>query len=120
MIRENRSAFVIANSIHLHRQQDPRTVLIIEGSTDKRAFEQFIDIKKCRCIISSSREKAVQILEELEKNDFQGVIAIIDKDSDNLSEFLWNKSNLIFTDSHDLETMIINSDALKLFVTTHF
>jgi len=116
MNRDSRTASIIANSIRLHREQDPKTVVILEGSTDKRVFEEIFDITKCRLVFSSSREKAVQILEEFDNHPLDGIIAIIDKESDNLDGFLWNKPNLFFTDSHDLETMIIQSDALKIFL----
>nr|WP_321353019.1 DUF4435 domain-containing protein [uncultured Methanoregula sp.] len=116
MNRDSRPAPVIATSIRLHRQRDPRAVLIVEGSTDSRVFGDFINPITCRFVFSSSREKAVQILDELEKDRFEGVLAIIDKDSDNLSELKWEKANLIYTDSHDLETMILSSDAFKKFL----
>jgi len=116
MNRDSRPAPVIATSIRLHRQGDPRAVLIVEGSTDSRVFEDFMNPMKCRVVFSSSREKAVQILDELEKENFEGVIAIIDKESDNLVKFRWEKSNLIYTDSHDTETMILTSDAFKKFL----
>jgi hypothetical protein len=116
MNRNSRPAPVIATSIRLHRESDPKAVIIVEGSTDSRGFDDFIDRTKCRIIFSSSREKVVQILDELEKTNFEGSLGVIDKESDCLDRTKWEKPNLIYTDSHDFETMILASDAFMRFL----
>jgi Protein of unknown function (DUF4435) len=49
----------------------------------------------------------------LEHSNFQGVLAIVDADFDRLETLLYTSPNLLYTDSHDLETMLINSPAFK-------
>jgi hypothetical protein len=116
MDRESRPAPVIATSIRLHRESDSKAVIILEGSTDSRSYDDFIDKTKCRIIYSSSREKVIQILDDLKQTNFEGVLGIIDKESDCLDKLKWENSNLFYTDSHDLETMILASDAFIRFL----
>ncbi|MFZ4728254.1 MAG: DUF4435 domain-containing protein, partial [Pseudanabaena sp.] len=54
----------------------------------------------------------IQILGILEKSDFNGVLAIVDADFDRLEDSPHNSPNLLRTDTHDLETMLLKSLAL--------
>lgn len=49
----------------------------------------------------------------LEKDAFLGVLAIVDADFDILESKLPESKNVLFTDAHDLETMIMKSFALE-------
>jgi Protein of unknown function (DUF4435) len=49
----------------------------------------------------------------LEQRGFQGVLAIVDADFDRLVPPTYQSLNLLLTDAHDLETMLIQSPALE-------
>jgi hypothetical protein len=49
----------------------------------------------------------------LGKSNFQGIIAVVDADFDHLKAPSHSASNLIRTDTHDLETMLLKSSALE-------
>ncbi|UCJ14508.1 MAG: DUF4435 domain-containing protein [Phormidium sp. PBR-2020] len=55
----------------------------------------------------------IQILDRLSENYFQGAIAIVDADFDRIQNVNHNNSNIFTTDTHDLETMILDSPALE-------
>jgi Protein of unknown function (DUF4435) len=112
--RELRSADGIANKIILTRQYPGKQVfsfLIVEGETDKKVYGWFVDKNACEVIIAYSKATAIEVLSLLAKDAFPGVLAIVDADFDVLERRFPASQNLLFTDVHDLETMMINSPA---------
>ena len=111
----------VANQIRLRRSTYSGTFLLVEGSSDKIFYERFVDKLACELVITagkpSSKLCAIAILQILEQSNFQGILAIVDADFDRLETSLYNSLNLLRTDSHDLETMLIKSPALNKVVT---
>jgi len=101
--------------IRLWRTNFFGSFLLVEGGTDKTFYERFIDKVACQVVTTSgkpsSKQRSIEILGILDKENFQGILAIVDADFERL-EGLPNIPNLIFTDTHDLETMLIQSPAL--------
>ena len=89
-----------------------RAILIVEGSTDARVYGWFVNGGKCELIPAAGKDKAISALELLENGGFDGVLTIVDADFQRLDGIEPNSSNILLTDSHDLETMILHSDAL--------
>lgn len=110
-----------ANQIRLRRSTFSGTFLLVEGGSDKIFYERFVDKLACQLISTSgkpsSKQRAIAILEILEQSNFQGVLAIVDADFDRLETAVNNRPNLLLTDSHDLETMLIKSPALNKVVS---
>jgi hypothetical protein len=106
-----------ANAIRLRRSNFSGTFLLVEGSSDRIFYERFVDKVACASIsISgkpSSKLRVIAVLSTLEKSNFQGVLAVVDADFDRLEVSSHSSPNLIRTDTHDLETMLLNSSALK-------
>lgn len=104
-----------ANAIRLQRSSFSGTFLLVEGHSDKVFYERFTDKAACKLVIisgkPSSKLRVIAVLEILNKSSFQGVLAIVDADFDRLETLSYNP-NLLRTDSHDLETMLLNSFAL--------
>lgn len=87
--------------------------LIVEGYTDKKIYKNHIDKYKCEIIVANNKDNALKILSILENDSFLGILAIVDADFDILEDKLPVSPNLFFTDTHDLETMILRSPALE-------
>lgn len=87
--------------------------LIVEGTDDKKFYEWYVENSKCDIQIPDGKENAIAILSALEKANFCGVLAIVDTDFDILNEMSSTSPNLLLTDTHDLETMILQSRALE-------
>ncbi len=110
----------LANYIRMMRSQDNRTFMIVEGSTDQRFYQQLVDKEKKHCVIVRAENKlnAIETLTILEQTQFKGVLAIVDADFDVLKNVVYS-DNLLLTDSHDLETMILKSPALEKFLNEY-
>ncbi len=106
----------IANEIMLTRD-DPGNrflaFLLVEGHTDRNFYKTFINKSKCQITITYSKSTALQIVSILEQEMFPGILAVVDADFDILEGKLPSSSNVLFTDAHDLETMLMKSPALE-------
>src|SRR5260221_12536595 len=111
-----RSVNGIANQIIAKRKYPGNyylSFLIVEGATDKELYEIYTDTNKCEITIADGKGNVKEVPSLLEKYPLLGVLAIVDADFDVLEERLPSTQNLLFTDTHDLETMIIKTTALK-------
>ncbi|MEH2229804.1 MAG: DUF4435 domain-containing protein [Nostoc sp.] len=103
----------VANQIRLRRSTYNGTFLLVEGSSDKTFYKRFVDQLVCELVETSGKQRAIEILKILEQSNFQGILAIVDADFERLETLLYTSPNLLRTDSHDLETMLIDSPAFK-------
>lgn len=106
----------VANQIRLRRSTYQGTFLLVEGGSDKVFYERFTDNLECELVTvsgkPSSKLRVISVLKILEEeSSFMGVLAIVDADFDRLSTPPCHSSNLLYTDTHDLEAMLINSPA---------
>ncbi len=102
----------VANQLRLRRSTFSGAFLLVEGSSDKVFYERFVDKTVCEFVIMIGKSRAIAVLGILEKSSFQRVLAIVDADFDRLELSQYNSPNLLRTDTHDLETMLIDSPAL--------
>ncbi|KPQ39858.1 MAG: Protein of unknown function (DUF4435) [Phormidium sp. OSCR] len=120
-MRENITVDRDVNAIRFRRQTFSGVFLLVEGTSDEKVYQNFIDAEKCQLISYSQRKpsnktRIIQILDRLSENSFQGAIAIVDADFDRIQNVNHNNSNIFTTDTHDLETMILDSPALEKVV----
>ncbi len=115
-MRDHLSVDRDANAIRLRRSIFSGSFLLVEGSSDKIFYKRFIDKAACELVSvsgkPSSKLRVIAVLGILEKSSFQGVLAIVDADFDRLETSSHHSPNLLRTDTHDLETMLLNSFAL--------
>lgn len=115
-MREYLSVDREANAIRLKRSSFSGTFLLVEGRSDKIFYERFIDKAGCEVVTvsgkPSSKLRVIEVLRILENSSFQGVLAIVDADFARLETSSHHSPNLLRTDTHDLETMLLNSFAL--------
>ena len=104
------------NAIRLRRSAFSGTFLLVEGSSDKVFYQRFIDKQQCKIVVvsgkPSSKYRVIKILEILDGSNFAGVLGIVDADCDRLNNIVHKSPNLLSTDTHDLETTLIKSQAL--------
>lgn len=106
----------IANEIRMTRGQYKGTFLLVEGSTDALLFERLTS-GRCKVIFSNGKDNAIRVIEILESCNFMGVLAIVDSDFWSLDGVKPPSPNILVTDGHDLETMLIFSEALERVLT---
>ncbi len=110
----------LANKIRLLRTtQHSGSFLIAEGDTDARVWKNLVNSAKCRVEIAHNKDNAVKVIDILDKDNFAGVLAIVDADFLILEGTVTSSPNLLLTDTHDLETMLLKSPALEKVIAEH-
>jgi hypothetical protein len=106
----------IVNTIIFKRQypgKESQAFLIVEGDTDRKFYLSFVDKEKCEITCSDGKAMAFQVLSIIDQEKIPGVLIIVDADFDLLDDKIPQSQNVIFTDTHDLETMIMRSPAFE-------
>lgn len=110
-MREQITPDRIANSIRLLRSDHEGVFSIVEGHSDKLIYERLVNKQEVRITIASGKNNAIKALSILEKENFCRVFAVIDADFSRIEQQITDSNNLFLTDEHDLEMMLIKSDA---------
>jgi hypothetical protein len=114
MPMQDRAGVNIANSIRMKRSQSPSvTCLIVEGRDDKAFFGRYTEPHVCHITVASGRPRVVEAILELDRTQFQGALGIVDADFTVLDEQPPASPNLVVTDKHDVECMLLASPALE-------
>jgi Protein of unknown function (DUF4435) len=108
-----------ATRIRLRRSTFSGTFLLVEGSSDKVFYERFIDKIVCQVVVMEGKIQVIGVLDILDRSSFDGVVAIVDADFDRLKDSVAESVNLLRTDTHDLETMLIDSPALDKVIAEY-
>ena len=104
----------VANGIRMARTQFRGTFLIVEGQTaDFRVYKRLVDSKQTKITPAHNKDNALAALKILEDDHFLGVLAIVDADFWRLEGLDPTSPNLFITDTHDLETMLLESLSLE-------
>jgi hypothetical protein len=111
-MRENLTVDRYANTVRQQRSTFSGTFLLVEGRSDKVFYSNFVDNVFCRFLVTDGKDNAMTTLNSLEKSGYTGILAIVDADFDRLESLPHQSPNLLRTDTHDLETMILQSPAL--------
>ena len=96
---------------------DSFCILLVEGTDDAQIYRNFIDKTNCEIQICEGKHRIDEVVEFLSQWDkgFRGFLAIKDADYDALDGKAVH-SHEVFTDGHDLEVMILVSDALEVLI----
>ena len=108
------TAFDVAAEVQMTRSGFPGTVLIVEGDHDCRIYERFLCNDNCRVIPAHGRVNAINAIDITEQAGTPGVLAIVDADFWHILGIPHASSNIIVTDAHDIETMMVESQALDV------
>ncbi|MBF0537762.1 MAG: DUF4435 domain-containing protein [Nitrospirae bacterium] len=114
-MKDQRAPSSVADKVRMDKHKG--SWLIVEGKTDKRVYEDFIDDSKCKIEPGHGKDKVIKILEILERDNFNRVLAIVDADFWHLENYTITSKNLFMTDTHDIETMILKSKAFDNFIS---
>ena len=103
----------VANGIRMVRAQFSGTFLIVEGQTaDLRVYKRLVDSERAQVTPAHNKDNTLAALKILEEADFAGVVAIVDADFWRLEGLDPTSPNQFITDTHDLETMLLESPVL--------
>ena len=90
--------------------------LIVEGADDNDVFECFIDKEECSIVIAYTKENALDAAERLDSDGCGQFVCVVDADFDNINEKTYDSENIIVTEYHDLDILILCSSALEKFL----
>ena len=111
-MREYITSDDICNQISMERTVFDGTFLLVEGVTDERLFEKFVDKEHVQIIEAHSKDNVRHAVKDMKSSrKDEKVIGIIDADLDRLLDRKV-KPPLFHTDCRDMEMMVIRSNAL--------
>jgi len=105
----------IVAKLRMFRSRYPRhSLVLVEGQSDEALWTEY-KADRCSLIPAGNKEKAVKALDLANsKTKLQGVAALVDPDYWLVEQSgMLEIENLLFDDSPDMESMIINSPALE-------
>jgi len=102
----------VANQVRMMRPLFKGAVLLVEGDSDAHVYKRFVREKDCRVVPAHGKSNVLGAMEILEGALIRGVLAIVDSDYWRLEGKEPDSENVLLTDTHDLETMIVSSRAL--------
>lgn len=101
----------IASQIMMGNQQRQRPVLLAEGKSDVRIY-CFITNHNCRLVYCQGKITVLSVM-DLVRGKHKGVVAVVDADFDRVFNQTQESEDVITTDTHDVESLIIRQSAFK-------
>ena len=104
----------IANTVLLIRDKYNGPVLLLEGDNDVKFFKDFVKSSEIPIIPAWGKENVLDAVEILESDGrVQGFLGIVDADFGHVDGSLPTSRNVVVTDDHDVEMMIIKTKAFS-------
>ena len=107
----------IANEVRLARTQTRGPFLITEGPLDSRLYRRVLH-QSCVTIVAFGRTNVKAAIGLLEGDGIRDSVGIVDADFESLRGGPDDQENLLRTDMHDIETMLLMSEALDKVLET--
>ncbi|MCQ2497370.1 MAG: DUF4435 domain-containing protein [Lachnospiraceae bacterium] len=83
--------------------------LLVEGESDEHFFENILDCKICKVVNLDGKENVLNYIEEQNRLNKKGYLAIVDADFEHITRRTSTDKNVILTDVHDMEMLILSS-----------
>jgi hypothetical protein len=115
-LQDEVTASSVAAEIVLLRAAARKTILIVEGGTDERLMSVFVDRDQCDIVISYGQDNAFAALTIAQHRGIPGILCILDTDYLEFLDRLPDDEDVIFTDEHDMEVMLLKSSAFDRVV----
>lgn len=110
-VLEETGAEILVARIRLNIQHPnhKEVIIVVEGEDDEKALKKFFNIQAVEftCAANCSIIKDAMLIVSTDKQLKDCVIGIKDADFDHLNHINHNIANLMLTDTHDMETMML-------------
>jgi hypothetical protein len=90
----------------------PGSFLLVEGDDDFKFWSSH-RATSCELIIASGKPNLLGAIERLDRRQFAGALGVVDADFDRLVDSPYLSDNIVCTDGHDLEGLLLRSHALE-------
>jgi len=114
----------IANAIMMVSRSDKKkSSLLVEGSTDSKLFSKLLNCDYCFIHRAgsykniSAKKRVIEVVKILQERTFHGFFAIVDADLEHIDEYVFSSPNLLRTDTYNIESLMLKSDALEILLT---
>lgn len=94
-------------------------ILIVEGASDSKFWNGFIEKESCEIIIARGKDNVLDAIKALNLESFLGALAFVDADFWRVDGTVANIENLVVSDLHDVEMMMLVSGALEKVLAEH-
>lgn len=101
----------VANEVIMTRENYKGTIFVVEGDNDIKTLQKFAFDPDSMFIPAWGKENAVEATSVLDREDVRGILTVIDADFWHIDGCQSSSPNLLMTDEHDLEMMIIRSNS---------
>ncbi len=118
-MREYITGHSVANQVRMHRQEHVGTFLVLEGPDDSKVFRKLVDQEECVLVVAIGKDNVLEALSILNNDGFLGALGIVDADFDRVTEVSEQTRNVLRTDEHDLECMLLRSSAFDEVLSEH-
>lgn len=88
-------------------------ILLVEGDTDCKLLERFVDSGTCKIVCARGKENVVAALGLLEGSGDDGIVGFVDSDFDRFDGLVPTGRNIVVCDCADVEMMLLSSPALE-------
>ena len=112
-MKEYINKYTIANELRMKRSSHFGSFLVVDTDVGAKVFKRFINEKDCQIILAHNKENAIGALNIIEHDAVKGVLTVVNANFWKLQEEKPSSKNLFVTDSHDIETMLIQSPAFE-------
>lgn len=106
----NRAATAMIMRNQYEQQFGIQYYLIVEGESDENFFENIIDYKKCKVMNLEGKENVKRFISERNRKGEKGYLGIVDADFEHITKYEPKISNILITDLHDIEMMILSTN----------
>ncbi len=102
----------IANDVMLLRDQYYGAIVIVEGVDDVKFFHRYFDQSQSKVLPAHKKGHVIDAIKILATRSAEGILGVVDCDFSYLDGDVPEHPNIVVTDFHDVETLIIMSPAL--------
>ncbi len=101
-----------AAQVRMERQKHKGAFLLLEGGTDIKRFQRFIDQTHCSTINAYGKNNAITAIELLHEDGHSQCLAMIDADFDRILNTIRDHDGLIWSQTHDVD---LDTATTKMF-----
>ncbi len=105
-----------AEVLFLRAQSPHSTIVLLEGDSDLRLFEYLLDVDISNLVNCFGKENVFLTIQQVELGKIAGVLAIVDADFSRILD-IPASPNVVLSDFHDFEMVLLNSQALERLLT---
>src|SRR5579872_1716274 len=107
-MREFITPYTVANQARMRNPKDKaKARVFIEGDDDYRIYQHLIAVESCILVPSTGRSNAIGAVQLLRKEGWTGVLALVDRDFDALDGVDVSGPDVVVTDDHDAEMILL-------------